>query len=316
MAYDIIGDIHGQAGKLEALLQKLGYKQTSEGWRHSGRQAIFVGDFIDRGPEQLRTLTIVRRMVESGAAQAVMGNHEFNAIAWHTPHPEEAGEYLRSRFDVKGEKNRRQHARFLAEIEHTPDLHDEVIEWFLTLPLWLDLPEIRVVHACWHPEHVEWLAPRLSNGNRLSRTLLVDAAKSSKDDPEQMMLREAVKTVLRGPEVELPYGLFFLDKDGIERTRLRIRWWDCLNTTYGALGILPDDVNMLLPDEPIQNHVCPLFPNDKPIFFGHYWLTGRPQVQAPHMACLDYSAGRGGPLVAYRWDGESKLNLQGFVAAG
>ena len=85
MAYDIIGDIHGQADKLEALLRTLGYRDTAGAWRHAERQAIFVGDFIDRGPAQVRSVNIVRRMVDAGAALAVMGNHELNAIAWHTP---------------------------------------------------------------------------------------------------------------------------------------------------------------------------------------------------------------------------------------
>ena len=85
MAYDIIGDIHGQADKLEALLRTLGYRDTAGAWRHAERQAIFVGDFIDRGPAQVRSVDIVRRMVDAGAALAVMGNHELNAIAWHTP---------------------------------------------------------------------------------------------------------------------------------------------------------------------------------------------------------------------------------------
>ena len=73
MNYDIIGDIHGHADKLEALLAKLEYQNTAGAWRHSGRQAIFVGDFIDRGPAQERSVDIVRRMVDCGAAQAVMG---------------------------------------------------------------------------------------------------------------------------------------------------------------------------------------------------------------------------------------------------
>lgn len=318
MAYDIIGDIHGQAGKLEALLQKMGYREGRQGWHHPGRQAIFVGDFIDRGPEQLRTLSIVRRMIDSGAAQAVMGNHELNAIAWHTPHPEQEGEYLRNRFNEKGEKNRRQHARFLAEIEHTPQVHGELVNWFLDLPLWLELPGIRVVHACWHAVHIDLLGSRLHNGNRLNAELLGDATIPPRDDDASSETRppiySAVQTLLRGPDVELPYGLSFQDKDGVERRRLRIRWWDCLNTTYAELGILPDDVNVLLPDEPIQEHICHLIPTDKPIFFGHYWLTGEPRIQAPHMACLDYSAGKGGPLVAYRWDGESELTARHFVS--
>jgi hypothetical protein len=317
MAYDIIGDIHGQADKLEALLRKLGYKEGKEGWRHPERQAIFVGDFIDRGPRQLHTLSIVRRMVESGAAQAVMGNHELNAIAWHTPHPEKEGEYLRNRFNEKGEKNRRQHARFLEEIEHTPDVHRDTVDWFYSLPLWLDLPEIRVVHACWHSAYIDLLGASLDEGNRLSESLLPVATIPPKEDEERstsdLTVYDAVQTLLRGPDVPLPYGLFFLDKDGVERRRLRIRWWDCLNTTYAALGILPRDVNVLLPDEPIQDHLCPMIPSDKPIFFGHYWMTGTPRLQADHMACLDYSAGKGGPLVAYRWDGESKLSPKHFI---
>ena len=93
MAYDIIGDIHGHADKLEALLRKLGYRDTAGAWRHPERQAIFVGDFVDRGPAQLRSVDIVRRMVDAGVALAVMGNHELNAIAWHTPDPGHPGQY-------------------------------------------------------------------------------------------------------------------------------------------------------------------------------------------------------------------------------
>lgn len=81
MNYDIIGDIHGHAGALKALLADLGYVEKGRTWSHPDRQAIFLGDFIDRGPRQVETVDIVRRMVDAGNAQAVMGNHELNAIA-------------------------------------------------------------------------------------------------------------------------------------------------------------------------------------------------------------------------------------------
>jgi hypothetical protein len=126
MAYDVIGDIRGQADKLEALLRTLGYRDTAGAWRHPERQAIFVGDFIDRGPAQVRSVNIVRSMVDAGAALAVMGNHELNAIAWHTTDPRHPGQYLRSHDSAKwGEKNRKQHAAFLAEVEDKPALHSE-----------------------------------------------------------------------------------------------------------------------------------------------------------------------------------------------
>ena len=45
---------------------------------------LFVGDLVDRGAEQLESVTIPRAMVEQGTAQMVIGNHEFNAIAFAT----------------------------------------------------------------------------------------------------------------------------------------------------------------------------------------------------------------------------------------
>jgi len=72
--YDLIGDIHCHADALERLLRQLGYSRQKGVYRHPERQAIFLGDFIDRGPQIRETLEIVRPMVDSGAALSVMGN--------------------------------------------------------------------------------------------------------------------------------------------------------------------------------------------------------------------------------------------------
>ena len=97
--HDIIGDIHGYADELKLLLAKLGYHKNGQSYRHPTRTAIFVGDFIDRGPRIREALDIVRPMVESGAAQAVMGNHEYNAVCYHTP--DGRGGSLRTRSPAK-----------------------------------------------------------------------------------------------------------------------------------------------------------------------------------------------------------------------
>ena len=86
--YDLIGDIHGYATELKALLTKMDYEEIDGVWQHPERKVIFLGDFVDRGPEQIETVNIARNMVENGQALAVMGNHEFNAVAWATPDPE------------------------------------------------------------------------------------------------------------------------------------------------------------------------------------------------------------------------------------
>jgi hypothetical protein len=52
------------------------------------------------------------------------------------------------------------------------------------------------------------------------------------------------------------------------------------------------------------------------LFFGHYWLAPE-EIKAPlasNIACVDYSAGKGGPLVAYRFNGEAILKPDNFVA--
>jgi hypothetical protein len=80
--YDLVGDIHGHADALHRLLHKLDYTEVKGVFRHPQRDMIFVGDFIDRGPQQREVLRIARAMCEAGVASAVMGNHEFNAIGW------------------------------------------------------------------------------------------------------------------------------------------------------------------------------------------------------------------------------------------
>ncbi len=138
--YDIIGDIHGHADTLIALLKKLGYQNKGGYYQHATRTAIFLADFIDRGPQQQKVLYTVRPMIENGAALAVMANHEFNAICYATKL--ETG-YVRPH----NEKNTHQHQAFLDEYPFGSAAHLDAIEWFKTLPIYLDLPDLGVVHV-------------------------------------------------------------------------------------------------------------------------------------------------------------------------
>ncbi|MFA5681001.1 MAG: metallophosphoesterase [Hydrogenophaga sp.] len=311
MQYDIVGDIHGQADKLEALLKTMGYQHQGGAYRHPSRTAVFVGDFIDRGPRQVDTCRLVREMVDAGSAQAVMGNHEFNAVAWFMRDPEAPNEerYLRPRHGEKGRKHRQQHQAFLAEVEGTP-MHQELTDWFLSLPLWLDLPELRVVHACWHDGLMSSLEPWLGQCRTLTPALMVRA--SRRDDP----VFEAVEALTKGMEAPLPSGHAFRDKDGHERHHVRIRWWEERSDTYRDLAIMPEPERQKLPNLPLATAARPTYDKRKPVFYGHYWMQGEPTVQGSHFACVDYSAGKGGPLVAYRWEGEEVLDPGHFVRAG
>src|ERR1700716_1625633 len=90
--YDLIGDIHGHADEMVQLLEALGYRKRGTTYAHPERKVIFLGDFIDRGPKIREVLEIVRPMIEEGKALAVMGNHELNALAYHTEDRDKPGE--------------------------------------------------------------------------------------------------------------------------------------------------------------------------------------------------------------------------------
>ncbi|RJF72680.1 protein phosphatase [Deinococcus cavernae] len=77
MRYDIIGDVHGCFDELAELLRRLGHRV--DGKRLDtlpGRQVVFVGDLVDRGPKTPEVLELIMDAAARGAAQVVRGNHD------------------------------------------------------------------------------------------------------------------------------------------------------------------------------------------------------------------------------------------------
>jgi calcineurin-like phosphoesterase family protein len=276
---DVIGDVHGQFEKLVSLLSRLGYTQAQGIWRHPTRTAIFVGDLIDRGPKQLATVELVRAMVEAGAAQCLLGNHEYNAIGWTMPDPMRPGRFIRDH-DAPG--NRALHQGFLDEIGEGSGRHRAIIAWFMSLPLWLDFGALRVVHACWHQASMEALMPMLGPNRSMTEELV---RMSGRDGH---WVHEALGMLCKGPEIGSNDSTMLQENYGELPREIRLRWWraDEFPSTQGRLGTY----------------------SGPPVIFGHYWFEGEPAVISPRFACLDYSVARDGPLVAYRWDGEPELS--------
>jgi len=306
MGYDIIGDVHGEYDALERLLRVLGYRECGGAWRHPARQAIFLGDLIDRGPDPRGVVALVRRMVDAGSARCVMGNHEFNAIAYHTPDPRAPAHYLRPHT----ERNTHQHGQTLASYSHDAAGLADDLAWFRTLPFWLELDGVRVIHAAWRPTAMATIA----QAELGSRADWPEAAPEVFDTDSA--LGAAFEEVLKGVEWPLPAGVHFADKDGNPREAVRVRWWHAgPGMRWCDVGFGPSSMLEAMPvsrvpaDYPVLS-----YPADAaPVLFGHYWLDGRPAPQAPNVACIDYSVARGGDLVAYRWDGEPTLQHDRFV---
>lgn len=73
----VIGDVHGCYTEMKLLLDKIESNDPDA-------TIIFVGDFIDRGPEVWKVLTwMMEHVTPEGQYQSVRGNHEDMILKWY-----------------------------------------------------------------------------------------------------------------------------------------------------------------------------------------------------------------------------------------
>lgn len=300
--YDIIGDIHGYFAEMELLLQKLGYRKNKGYWRHKRRIAIFVGDFINRGSESRKVIQTIRAMVNNGTAYVILGNHEINAISYFTKRNN--GRPIR----MPRNNNRKLLDNFASEYGNDQKQLLKDIKWMRTLPLFLDLDDIRVVHAYWNDQHISKIKKLYRNG-LIRKKYLKKALK--KEDPLFTPLMETIK----GVEFNLPKNLIIKDSNNISRTNFRVKWWTnphghtFESLSYGNKFLLPE---YTIPAELISKY--DIYPDDAPIvFIGHYCVGNGTMVPRNNICCVDACVANGGRLAAYRYNGEKKIDHNNFV---
>jgi Calcineurin-like phosphoesterase len=267
---DIIGDVHGELPALRELLVRLRYDETG---RHpEGRRMVFVGDLGDRGPDSPGVVTLVRRFVESGRAQVVLGNHELNALREDVRKPELSWLFEKS-------PPFRHHDSVIKQ-ETAYHERDAVLRFFRSMPIVLERSDVRIVHACWEQGAVDLI--------RHERDVLevyyryqdwIDGWLHGRDEMDAVECklahqnRNPIKLLTSGPEMRLPawggYG-------GRRREEKRIPWWEWY----------------------AQKTLC---------VFGHYWRGAYPGDEDLHLFagydhcepvgpgnafCVDLSAGK------------------------
>jgi hypothetical protein len=135
---DIVGDVHGELDALTGLLSALGYRD--DGAHPDGRRLVFIGDLCDRGPDSPGVFAFVAGLVARGLAQCLLGNHELNVL--RNAAKEGNGWFFAVDHDAaKG--------RF-ADSRPVDAAGREAIRGFIAgLPLVLERPDLRLVHAAW-----------------------------------------------------------------------------------------------------------------------------------------------------------------------
>jgi Calcineurin-like phosphoesterase len=171
---DIVGDIHGEHQALTDLLALLGY--SADGQHADGRTLVFLGDFCDRGPDSPAVLALVERLVQSGRAVAILGNHEVNLLR---EDPKDGSGWF---FDERIERDQDKYFPYAR-----PDAaaRAAIVGFLSTLPVAMERPDLRVVHAAWIPEKIA-----------AARTLPAGSLRAHYDELEQAAEHHALASTL------------------------------------------------------------------------------------------------------------------------
>ena len=159
------------------------------------------------------------------------------------------------------------------------------------LSLFIETKSFRAVHAAWIQPAIDNLRAQTKVGV-LSHDQFIRAGRKGDE------LYDFAEEVVKGPEASLPRQHSFVDRGNKLRRHVRIKWWNGKALTWRDITMSVPDITKL-PNEPLpENLLMTVYPIEvKPVCFGHYWLSGDPELQCHNALCLDYSAGTDGPQV-------------------
>ncbi|NRB41601.1 MAG: serine/threonine protein phosphatase, partial [Pseudomonadales bacterium] len=248
---------------------------------------------------------IVKAMVDAGHAEMILGNHEFSAIAYFTPVKKG---FLRPH-NLRSDEQIRE---TIAQFEGYAQEWLTYLQWFKTLPLFLEFDDFRVVHACWDYRLItEYQETYQSNALSVERIL--------ECEDQNSLVYRCIDRLTRGISLHLPDGLKMQGRDGYLRHSFRVNFWRENPVSYDDVHFqpdrLPEPLSQRLLTEAEKSQINHYAKHEKLLFIGHYWLEGKPAPVAENIACLDYSAVHNGQLVAYRFDvGDKVLSAQSYVS--
>ncbi len=299
---DFIGDIHGYYNNLISLLIKLDYQHINNSWYHSKRKALFLGDFINRGNNSLKTLVLIKKMVETGNAFAILGNHELYFLEYY--------------YSIKHNRETKLSQAHINQIEKVFSEFTSFKEvdiyaaWLASLPLFIELKNVRAVHAYWSDKNLKQIIKH-QNNKRFTNKKLKNIFK------QKSKFSKAVWQTVKGIEFRIPKSVL-KENPNIKQSKFRIKWW--LDSKNMSLKEISFDSRVELPNlkirkKSIKNYK--IYKNHEPIlFFGHYCLRNRNHILRDNLCCLDGCiAGDGKHILAYRWFGEKELKAENILSS-
>jgi hypothetical protein len=161
-----------------------------------------------------------------------------------------------------------------------PDEWNDHIKWLRSLPLFLELDGMRVVHACWSDEAVEFIKQNIPPGKIKKQVF-----KTLRKSPRSPMAQN-IWLLTKGIQFKLPGDLKIINNKGISPRSFRMRWWETpKGKTFEELSF---ENKFQLPEYTVPPEILPEglpYPENSPIvFFGHYCRNNGPHMIKPQ--CL------------------------------
>ncbi len=153
----VVGDVHGHRDELAAALRDADLVDSADNWTGADAHLWFLGDFVDRGPDGVGAIDLVRELQRQapsvgGAVESLLGNHEILLLGMYrfgdTPVPAEAagggGRSFARSWAVNG-----------GQLADQDALTDEHIEWLTSRPVMELVADHLLVHSD-TLEYLEW----------------------------------------------------------------------------------------------------------------------------------------------------------------
>ena len=286
--YDVIGDIHGHLANSKRCCASSDIASMQGAYRHpQGRKAVFVGDLIDRGPEQIRLSTRAGNgRGRLGALHSRQPRMERDRLCDRPARRRGRKAWLRRHSD----KNVEQHAKFLQQVgDGSPVARAKPSTAFETLPPVLELDGIRVAHAWWDDEKVDAVAGHFSPGKALDDAFR--ARRLHRGHPEYV----AMEGLTKGWRCVCLTSVSFVDHAGVERFEARISGAKPEARTYAKRRSCSTTCAVNALDHHLRGADSCAAPNAVPTSWAHYWSAARRRSNRRACAVLDYAAARRGP---------------------
>ncbi len=161
MSLFVVSDVHGYVDDLRNGLAGVGLIRDDGTWTGGDHQLWVLGDLLDRGPDGIGTIGLVRSLQQKAPdnVHVLMGNHEALALGYHQFPETRFGEL----WAINGGSASDQEA-----------LTDDDVEWMRSLPVMARVGDYLLMHSD-ATDYLEW-GSSVEDINESVTSLLADDA--------------------------------------------------------------------------------------------------------------------------------------------